>query len=97
MKNKFYNDNLSYYQSLINRKETLLDAFICYQQIKANELGLADFNDEMNVAFTKILNKCIDNEERGIQYDFKNDVNNVLGGNNLSKRLVLTASKNKGQ
>ena len=93
MKNNFYNDYLSHYNTLINRKETLLDAFIYYQLFKAQELGVTEFTDDMNIAFTKILNKCIDFNERGKSYDFKADVNMVLINEIKPKTLVLRSNK----
>ena len=93
MKNNFYNDYLSHYNTLINRKETLLDTFIYYQLLRAQELGVTEFTDDMNIAFTKILNKCIDFSERGIPYDFKADVNDILNNELKPKKLVLRNNK----
>ena len=73
------------YSSLYNNEESTLDKFIDIQAKKAKELGVTQFSVEMNIAFTKILNTCVDYSERGLYYDCSEKLTKVLSLSNKQK------------
>ena len=79
------------------REETTLDKIISFQKDKSTELGIPQITDEMKIKLMKVLNKCVDCQQRGIYYNYEDDILAILSNAKPSKGKSLTLSNKKSR